>query len=51
MSAFVKVFGCRPLRTVLRVPGPAYEKLQGRKPREWVRLAGRRALWGFERGG
>jgi hypothetical protein len=34
--------GCRVLRW------PAYENLQGKKPRERVGVAGRRALWGFE---
>jgi hypothetical protein len=32
-SGFVKVFGCRPMTVVPRTAGPAYENLQGRKPR------------------
>ena len=35
MSAFVKVFGCRPLTDGAAQHGrPASENLQGRKPRE-----------------
>src|SRR4051794_29317670 len=33
-AAFVKGFGCRPIVTAPRTPGPASESLQGRKPRE-----------------
>src|SRR5262249_1280128 len=33
MSAIVKVFGCRPLRTFPRARRPASENLQGTKPR------------------
>src|SRR6266480_4668262 len=33
-SAFVKVFGCRPMMMVPRTPGPASTNLQGRNPRE-----------------
>src|SRR5882757_5326610 len=32
--AIVKVFGCRPMMTAPRTPGPASANLQGRKPRE-----------------
>jgi hypothetical protein len=34
VSSIVKVFGCRPLRIVPRAWGPAFENLQGTKPRE-----------------
>jgi hypothetical protein len=33
MTAHVKVFGCRPRRTCRELWRPAYENLQGRKPR------------------
>src|SRR5690349_17338025 len=49
-SGYVKGFGCRPYQGwSRRHGGPASESLQGRKPREWVRGAVWRALWGFER--
>src|SRR4030081_949113 len=48
-AAFVKVFGCRPMTVVRHAPGPAYENLQGRKPR-WGGESAARALWRFERG-
>src|ERR1700692_860098 len=39
MSANVKGFGCRPNERGCRgLRGPASESLQGRKPREWVRV-------------
>ena len=34
ISVLVKVFGCRPMMTAPRTPGPASANLQGRKPRE-----------------
>ena len=33
-SAYVKVFGCRPMTTAPRTRGPAFENLQRRKSRE-----------------
>src|SRR5215472_12355979 len=40
MSAFVKVFGCRPSRTFPPAGRPASENLQGTKPREGHVLGG-----------
>jgi hypothetical protein len=50
-SACVKVFGCRPFTGVYRraEAGPAFENLQGRKPRVGRAAIRRRELWGFER--
>jgi len=45
-SASVKVFGCRPMMTAPRTPGPAYANLQWRKPRRCGEVA-RQTLWGF----
>jgi hypothetical protein len=40
MSAHVKGFGCRPDEWRCRgLRGPASESLQGRKPREWIRVS------------
>src|SRR6266704_514227 len=36
-TAPVKVFGCRPMTTATRTPGPASANLQGRKPRDMGR--------------
>jgi len=51
MTAYVKVFGCRPFTGVYRraEAGPAFENLQGRKPRVGRAAIRRRELWGFER--
>ena len=51
MSARVKVFGCRPFTDTCRraETGPAFENLQGRKPRVGRAPIRRRELWGFER--
>ena len=53
LSGFVKVFGCRPHDDgATYCGGPAYENLQGRKPRAmrcW--RCGAIELWGFERRG
>src|SRR5262249_26987076 len=38
MTAFVKVFGCRPSRTFPRARRPASENLQGTKPRGGARI-------------
>src|SRR5205823_8425755 len=49
LTRIVKVFGCRPHDGgATYTGGPAYENLQGRKPRR-VRDGRTRALWGFER--
>ncbi|MEA2956852.1 MAG: hypothetical protein QOJ58_2352 [Alphaproteobacteria bacterium] len=39
-----KVFGCRPMMTAPRAPGPASANLQWRKPREGIRQAVQREL-------
>ena len=46
-SAVVKVFGCRPMMTAPRTPGPASANLQGRKPREVGRDGASHAM-GFD---
>ena len=50
MAAPVKVFGCRPFTDACRraETGPAFENLQGRKPRVGRAPIRRRELWGFE---
>ena len=51
ISANVKVFGCRPFTDTYRraETGPAFENLQGRKPRVGRAPTRCRELWGFER--
>ena len=49
---FVKVFGCRPMTDGVanaEAGGSAFENLQGRKSREWIRVAVPHALWRFGR--
>jgi len=50
-SAVVKVFGCRPFTDTYRraETGPAFENLQGRKPRVGRAPIRCPELWGFER--
>ena len=52
-AGFVKGFGCRPIATVGQAPGPAFESLQGRNPREVCSegAAGVMGIWPRRLGG